>query len=205
LEDRERRSTFEPLPTSRFHVSDLKLNLGCGSRLVPGYVNVDKFGEPDLRFDLETFPWPWPDGSVSEVLLTHVLEHLGRDVDTYLRIMRELYRVCRGGAEVRIAVPHFRHDFFWDDPTHVRAITPAGLAMFSKRVNREWQAAGASNTPLALYLDVDFELVSTSLKPGAAWFERHPGTAVDLNLLLRESAIYNNLIEQYDFVLRVIK
>jgi hypothetical protein len=184
---------------------DLRLNLGCGSRRLDDYVNVDKYGEPDLRLDLETFPWPWPDNSVGEIQLIHVLEHLGQGPDTYLRIFQEMYRVCRGGAEVKIAVPHPRHDFFLDDPTHVRAVTPAGLAMLSKRVNREWQAAGASNTPLALYLDVDFELVSTSLRPGAAWFERHPGAQVDLALLMRESALMNNLIEQYDFTLRVVK
>jgi hypothetical protein len=35
----------------------IKLNLGCGKNPMPGYVNVDKFGTPDVRHDLETFPW----------------------------------------------------------------------------------------------------------------------------------------------------
>jgi predicted SAM-dependent methyltransferase len=60
-------------------MSGLRLNLGCGMRRLDGFVNVDKFGEPELRHDLETFPWPWPDDSVVEVLLNHVLEHLGHD------------------------------------------------------------------------------------------------------------------------------
>jgi hypothetical protein len=38
---------------------DLRLNLGGGNNRLPGYLNVDKFGDPDLRFDLETFLYPW--------------------------------------------------------------------------------------------------------------------------------------------------
>jgi hypothetical protein len=183
----------------------LKLNLGCGEHHYPGYVNVDKFGTPDVQHDLEAFPWPWPDSSVDVILLYHVLEHLGQQTNVFLGIMKEMYRVCEANARVLIAVPHFRHDFFFSDPTHVRAITPEGLALFSKRLNREWLAQGNANSPLGLYLDVDFELVSTTLKPSTHWYRLHPGPPVDMDLLLRESAVYNNLIEEYKIELRVIK
>ena len=53
----------------------LRLNLGCGFKQLEGYVNVDRFGNPDLKFDLETFPWPWLDNSVIEIKLIHILEH----------------------------------------------------------------------------------------------------------------------------------
>ena len=125
----------------------LRLNLGCGLRLIDGYVNVDRFGEPDLQHDLEVFPWPWPDDSVDEVVLQHVLEHLGRDTDVYLGIMKELYRVCRDGATIRITVPHHRHEYFYHDPTHVRAVTSEGMRLFSQRNNREWAAQGIANAP----------------------------------------------------------
>ena len=186
-------------------MSGLRLNLGCGEKRLDGFVNVDKFGNPDVKHDLETFPWPWDDSSVGEVLLIHVLEHIGRDPAVYLRFMQELYRISQPEARIRIVVPHFRHDFFWDDPTHVRAVTPLGLRLFSKKANRDWIAKGASNSPLALYLDVDFELVSVQYKPGAKWFLRHPEKDVNLQLLLEESAFYNNLIEQMEMVVKVIK
>ena len=44
-------------------MAGLYLNLGCGSQLMEGYVNVDKFGDPEVRLDLETFTWPWEDNS----------------------------------------------------------------------------------------------------------------------------------------------
>ena len=141
----------------------IKLNLGCGNRKMPGYVNVDKFGEPDLRHDLESFPWPWANNSVSEVVLIHVLEHLGAHAEVFIGVIQEIYRVCIPGAMVRIEVPHPRHDNFLHDPTHVRVVTGPTMEMFSKRICRDWIAKGYGNTPLALYHDVDFEIEKEEL------------------------------------------
>lgn len=186
-------------------MANLRLNLGCGEKHLEGWINVDKFGNPDLRHDLETFPWPWEDSSVSEIRLVHVLEHLGRETEVYLEIIKELYRICKNGAKIKIVVPHHRHDFFFDDPTHVRVITPLGLMLFSQKLNQQWIAAGASNSPLGLYLGVDFQLLETKYTPSSYWFGIHPESEVDINLLLSESTYYNNLIEQVEMVLEVIK
>ncbi len=53
-------------------MNELRLNLGCGAKHLDGYINVDKYGDPDLRFDLETFPYPWDDNSVATIELHHV-------------------------------------------------------------------------------------------------------------------------------------
>jgi len=88
----------------------MKLNLGCGQNKLQGYVNTDREPavKPDVLMDLEKFPWPFEDDSVDEVVAFHVLEHVGATSEMFVRIMQELYRVCRAGAEVRIAVPHPR-------------------------------------------------------------------------------------------------
>jgi len=186
-------------------MNGLKLNLGCGEKKIPDYINVDKFGNPDIKHDLESFPWPWETNSVSSILLIHVLEHLGKDVEIYFRIFKEMYRICTHGAKIKIIVPHYRHQFFYDDPTHVRVVTPLGLALFSKKANKAWAEQGLANSPLGLYLDIDFELKQTILQPSEDWFRLHPDKNVDLKLLQQESNIYNNLIEQYDMLLEVIK
>ena len=74
-------------------LSNLKLNLGCGNNKYDGFLNVDKFGEPDINWDLEKFPWPWEDNSVDEIRIIHVLEHLGKDTETYFNIFKEIYRI----------------------------------------------------------------------------------------------------------------
>src|SRR5947208_13026944 len=107
------------IPMSTPPAGPLKLNLGCGQNHRPGYVNVDRAGSPDVKWDLEQFPWPWEDSSVGEVVMFHVLEHLGESTATYLKIIQEIYRVCQDGAAIQITVPHPRHDDFLNDPTHV--------------------------------------------------------------------------------------
>jgi hypothetical protein len=184
---------------------DLKLNLGCGIKFLKNYINVDKFGTPDLCFDLETFPYPWDDNSVAQIEMHHVLEHLGQQTSVYLQIVQELYRICEPEAKIHITVPHHRSDRFFHDPTHVRPITPVGLSMFSKQKNREWQANGKAFTLLALYLDVDFELVNVIYTPSEIWFERYRDNASDLEFLLKESAIYSNLIKDVEMTLIAIK
>jgi SAM-dependent methyltransferase len=59
----------------------LKLNLGCGSKHWPGFVNIDGISNnrsvPDLLHDLNK-PLPYDDGSVDEIHAIHLIEHFYR-------------------------------------------------------------------------------------------------------------------------------
>lgn len=185
----------------------MKLNLGCGYRKSPDFLNVDHSPvcEPDLVLDLEATPWPWPDDSVDEVVLFHVLEHLGRDPNVYFAIIKELYRVCRADALIRIAVPHPRHDNFQDDPTHVRAISPQSMTLFSKKANDQWKANGDANSPLAHQLGVDFELEESIVdlaEPYRTDYREGRISKEAMDLLLSER---NNVATAYHINLRVRK
>lgn len=186
---------------------NLRLNLGCGSRKLPGFLNVDKFSActPDLVVDLESLPWPWPDNSVEAVAMVHVLEHLGAMPDLYMGIMRELWRVCRHAAEVTVIVPHPRHDTYLNDPTHVRPVTQDGLIMFSQKINLQWQAQGAANTPLGLYHGIDFELVSTAHELDERWLRRLQAGEVTQADVFEAIRRENNVVKQTTFILRAIK
>ncbi|HEY4029012.1 MAG TPA: methyltransferase domain-containing protein [Caulobacteraceae bacterium] len=138
----------------------MKLNVGCGFDKRAGYLNLDKYAACGLDqvMDAEAFPWPFETSSADEILFHHALEHMGADTEVFLRLIQKVYRVCRPGAKVQIDVPHPRHDNFINDPTHVRIVTAEMLTLFSKERNRQAREIGGSNTALADYLDVDFEL-----------------------------------------------
>jgi len=186
----------------------MKLNLGCGSKTIEGFVNVDKFptATTDLVFDLEKTPWPWEADSVDEIRLIHSLEHMGQDTNTYLNIFKEIYRVCRKDAVVVIHVPHPRHDNYLGDPTHVRPITPQSLSLFDAELNREWQAGGVSAaTPLALYIGVDFQTVETISVLDPAYHEQYARNELSDDEIGRLARELNNVISEYHLKLRVRK
>ena len=185
----------------------MRLNLGCGHDKRQGWLNVDSFAgcAPDQVADLERTPWPWPDDAAREVLLKHVLEHLGRTPEGFLAIMTELWRICRDGAQITVVVPHPRHDQFLSDPTHVRPITPQGLELFSQRRNREWLAKGLGNSPLGLQTGIDFELDSVRMTPDEPWRGRFERGEIGSRELAEAARSYNNVIAETTIVLRAVK
>lgn len=183
----------------------MKLNLGCGCQILDGWVNVDKLGTPDLTWDLETFPWPWATNSVDEILLSHVLEHLGQRPEAFIAIMRELYRICQDGATIHIRVPHPRHDTYLTDPTHVRPITAATMEMFSRRANLEWQRIGAPNTPLALYHNVDFELIANHSALDEPYLSMYQEGKISAEEVRKLERTHNNVVVEIEMVLKVKK
>ena len=182
-----------------------KLNLGCGKNMMPGFVNVDKNGSPDVVHDLEVFPWPWEDSRFDEVVLSHVLEHLGETTDVFLGVMKELYRVSAPNAVIRIAVPHPRSDDFINDPTHCRAITAEMMSLFSKEQNRLWIDGGFSNSPLALHIDVDFKLTSIDLELDEPWRSQFSAKQVSQDDLAIAMRRYNNVVREIRMTLQVVK
>ena len=139
----------------------MKLNLGCGSKILNGYTNVDKFDyyKPDIIHDLEKIPYPFEDNSVDEILLSHVLEHIGQDPEIFNKIIKELHRICKNDSIIDIRVPHPRHDDFISDPTHVRPITIMTLELYDKELNDEWIQNKKANSTLAHFYNVNFKII----------------------------------------------
>ena len=135
----------------------MKLNLGCGNKIIDGYINVDKFDtyNVDIKHDLEKFPYPFEDDTVEEIILSHVLEHIGQSPDIFIKIIKELYRICKNQALIEISVPHPRHDNFISDPTHVRPITIFGLSLFDRDLN-EMGKKWSSKYSISIYTQCKF-------------------------------------------------
>jgi SAM-dependent methyltransferase len=86
----------------------LRLNLGCGDKILPGYVNVDvvesRAGQrPDVVCDLQDLA-PFADASADEILAVHVVEHFWRW--EVAGILREWVRVLKPGAPLVLECPN---------------------------------------------------------------------------------------------------
>lgn len=80
----------------------MRLNLGAGPYVVPGYTSVDLAGAA-ICHDLRVRPWPFADGSVEAILASHVLEHFDKAEGRLF--LRECYRVLARGGVLALAVP----------------------------------------------------------------------------------------------------
>ena len=176
----------------------MKLNLGCGNDKKEGYVNVDLFGG-DVTHDLNVFPWPLEDNTVDEVLLHNILEHLPDTVG----VMKEVYRICKDGALVHIAVPHPRHDDFISDPTHCRPITIRTMQLFSKKHCE--LAKNDANNPIAIHHNVDFEMVNECHVVEARWMRRLENKEITEEQMMDAIKTFNNVVKQIEMSLKVIK
>lgn len=187
----------------------MKLNLGCGSRHQEGWLNIDTVASlnPDRVMDLEQTPWDLPSDAAEEVLLNHVLEHLGASTGSFLGVMSELHRVCRNGALIRINVPHPLHEHYRTDPSHVRPVTPQTLSMFSKAECDQAAAVGSPMTPWATILGVDFALASVDYvaDPRTEALLRERGLLRPDDRPEDFAEIYPNLIAEIRMQLRVQK
>lgn len=185
----------------------MKLNLGCGSVILKDFVNVDKFDfyKPNIVHDLEVFPYPFQDNSVDEIILSHVLEHIGQIPDVFNEIIKELYRICKNGSSINITVPHPRHDDFISDPTHVRPITLRTLSMYDQKLNKIWEEKNASNTPLGLIHNVNFQILSVNYVLDQRYQKLLNEKKITENDLKEYSEKYNNVIKEINLIWKVIK
>ncbi len=85
----------------------MKLHLGCGTKKLEGWVNIDSVPEcrPDLVHDI-TRPLPYADQTADELLAEDLLEHF----DKYIRylVFYEWTRVLKVGGKITLQVPDFK-------------------------------------------------------------------------------------------------
>ena len=83
----------------------MKIDFGCGKRKKEGYVGVDALNLPgvDVVHDLDFIPYPFEDNAADDIWMDNTLEHLANP----LKVMEEIYRISKNGANVVVGVPYF--------------------------------------------------------------------------------------------------
>lgn len=170
----------------------MKLNLGSGDTRYEGYLNVDSnpLFKAEYTFDLSK-RWEIEDDTVTDIIAYHIMEHL--DI---FHTVKEMYRVCCKNAIIDVRVPHPRHDYFLGDPGHCTMITVESMNRFDQSIESGLMNYGKTN-------GVNFTLISHNYIPEPFFEEQCKNLSIDqCNMMAR---IYNNVIQEIHFKMRVVK
>lgn len=119
---------------------ELRIHLGCGSRLFGGWVNVDACPGKgvDLVWDLRE-RLPIRDSAAKAIYSEHVLEHLQKH--DAVKLLNECIRILQPGGMLRIGVP--------DAAVYMQAYANGQWAFFE-----ELKYLGGAVAPLSSPIDV---------------------------------------------------
>ncbi len=86
---------------------NLKIQFGCGKRKNKDYCNVDICPDydPEILWDLNTFPYPFSDNSAKEIICEMTLEHIIHPS----KAIDEFHRIIQPNGKIFLRVPHFSH------------------------------------------------------------------------------------------------
>ncbi len=134
----------------------MRLNLGCGLKKRTGWINADlnRTVRPDVVLDLEAAHLPFGNDLFREVVCDNVLEH----VSEVQRLMEEIFRVARDGAQVEIYTPHFASDDAVTDITHRRVFG-----------YRSFQIFESGQSPFNFYSRARYRTLQRRIRFGRFW------------------------------------
>lgn len=101
--DRQANMDLQRSPGPQSNRGELKLHLGCGNNLLPGYVNIDKYNPQADRL-MDGGQLDYPDASVSEILTSHMIEHV--PLSEFQVMLQEWKRVLKPGGSLTIRCPN---------------------------------------------------------------------------------------------------
>jgi len=117
----------------------MKLNLGCGNKRKDGFLGVDKYpcDAVDKIADLNE-ALPFEDSTIDEVWMDNIIDHIP-DIP---KIMQEIPRICKKGAQVTVITPHYTSIASWRDPTHIHHLCYFSMDHFEKESVKHYTGGG---------------------------------------------------------------
>jgi SAM-dependent methyltransferase len=131
--------------------------LGCGhsrQRMISpirkewdGLVTVDfnKDCKPDVQWDLNMIPLPFPDDSADEIHAYNVLEHCGiqGDFKFFFAQFEDFWRILRPNGFLCFTCPTSNDVWTWGDPGHTRIINHGTITFLDQRA---YEQVGTART-----------------------------------------------------------
>lgn len=141
----------------------MKLELGGGTRPLPGYFNLDLMG----GYDITTIPWPklWmPSDGVDHIYTSHCLEHTA--TEHRIAIFNECYKWLKPGCLFDIIVPKFPTFLAIADPTHKSYFVKESFDYFCGKNEFSPHADyGIKEWEMVNLIELTYELRATLRKP----------------------------------------
>lgn len=127
----------EVVSTEVVATAPVRIDFGCGQNCTVGqdgvkYIGVDevKLDGVDVVHDLTSFPYPFEDGTVDEIVSNHFVEHLTGE--EFMAHMDECWRMLKPGGKMRLTHPYCFSERAFQDPTHKTFIPAARYLYFDK-------------------------------------------------------------------------
>lgn len=109
-------------------MTEVKLHLGCGQKILEGFINIDTYHGADLVLDLEDAKLPYEDNQALEIRSLDFLEH----IRNFIPLMNECWRVLDQNGIFYAEVPRVPSMAAFSDPTHVRFFTHDTFHYFTR-------------------------------------------------------------------------
>lgn len=137
---------------------ETRLNLGCGSKPLPDYFNVDLVSYPgvDLLCDLTLCPWPFANNSIHEIQSSHFFEHV-----PFLSTFSECYRILQPGGICHFSVPYLHGPCWINEPTHITHFSYNSFHNWEYPRNESGPTYGVPMKWLILRRHIDFMFPTT--------------------------------------------
>lgn len=108
LPHNQKKEIVETVETIKIDTSTLpykKLNLGSGSELKQGYINIDLYTNADMKMDIRKLEFE--DNSIEEIFSSHTLEHFPEH--EIIPILKEINRVLIPKGKLELLLPDFEY------------------------------------------------------------------------------------------------
>ncbi len=156
------RQSFIQRVLRQLQATSLKLHMGSGGVIFPGWFHVDLCESPQIfKHDL-TQGIPLPDKSCSCIYSEHFFEHL--DLNAGVRLFKECYRVMTEDAVMRIAMP--------------------SLSVLIQKYNTEWQDQDWLRWPENIAIKTKAEMINVAFR---SWGHKYLYDEEELKRRLQEA------------------